>query len=78
MNILCDLPLLQTLSSKQGWEPALNSGVAAEELQHGDRVAGREGGHCGRQQEELRSSSCSVSFPIFVFMNRIFFTKHIL
>ena len=30
-------------------------------VQHGDVVAGREGGHCGRQQDKLRSSSCSDS-----------------
>ena len=60
MNVL-DLYLLQTLISRPGCEPALSSGGAGAELQHGDGVAGREGGHCGRQQEELRSSSCSDS-----------------
>ena len=30
-------------------------------VQHGDVVAGREGDHCGRQQDKLRSSSCSDS-----------------
>ena len=49
MNVLCDLVLLQTLSSGPGWEPDLSSGGAGAELQHGDGLAGREGGHCGRQ-----------------------------
>ena len=31
MNVLCDLSLLQTLSSKPGWQPALNSGRAGAE-----------------------------------------------
>ena len=58
MNVLCDLSLLQTLSSKPVWKPALNSGGAGAELQYGDGVAGREGDFSGRQQEEVRSSSC--------------------
>ena len=60
MNVL-DLSLFQTLISRTGWEPALSSGGAGAELQHSDGVAGREGGYCGRHQEEMRSSSCSDS-----------------
>ena len=59
VNVLYDLSLLQTLISRPGWEPALSSGGAGAELQHGDGGAGREGDYCGRQQEEMRSSSCS-------------------
>ena len=58
VNVL-DLYLLQTLISRPGCEPALSSGGAGAELQHGDGGAGREGDSCGRQQEEMRSSSCS-------------------
>ena len=52
---------LRFLSSMPGWEPSLSSGGAGAELQHSDGVAGREGGYCGRHQEEMRSSSCSDS-----------------
>ena len=45
------------LSSISGWEPALSSGEAGAELQHGDGGAGREGDYFGRQEEEMRSSS---------------------
>ena len=55
MTSLC----FRLLSSRPGWEPALSSGGAGAELQHGDGGAGREGDYCGRQQEEMRSSSCS-------------------
>ena len=34
------------LSSRPGWEPALSSGGACAELQHGVGGAGREGDHC--------------------------------
>ena len=45
VNSLC----LRLMSSRPGWEPAISSGGAGAELQHGDGVADREGGHCGRQ-----------------------------
>ena len=56
-----DLSLLQTLILRPGWKPALISVGAGAELQYSDGVAGREGGYCGRYQEEMRSSSCSDS-----------------
>ena len=44
VNVLCDHYLLETLISKPGCEPALSSDGAVAELQHGDGVAGWEGG----------------------------------